>query len=195
MLAILLAALAPDAGTPPPPAWPWIDLVGAGIAGLFLLLGALRGLWWQVVRLLGIVAAVAVARAFAPRVSPLLERLMPGLSPPLVNGLAWLLLLVAGLIVVSMVARLGRKTLEEAQLGALDRVGGAAAGFVSGILVHVALLLCLCQLASTTWAASTVRGSRSQALLDVVGRSFPMLLDAHAAESLKQMHEEPGEKR
>ena len=39
----------------------WIDQVGLGISALFLALGAWRGLWWQVVRLLGLAAAVAIA--------------------------------------------------------------------------------------------------------------------------------------
>lgn len=167
----------------------WIDLVGLAILSLFVVLGALRGLWWQVVRLLGVVASISVTRALAPRVSPLLASSLPGLSPTLANGLAWLVLLIACMLVVSMIGRLGRATLEAAKLGTVDRVCGALAGLASGILVHAVLLLCLCQVGSSAWSATTVRGTRSQGLLGVVADHFPMLLDAHAAESVREIRE------
>jgi uncharacterized membrane protein required for colicin V production len=185
----LISIAAPDAG---PGGWPWIDLVGLAIITLFLVLGAMRGLWWQVVRLLGVVASISIARALAPRASPLLAKILPGLSPTLANGLAWLVLLIAGLLAVSMIGRLGRATLEAAKLGTLDRVGGALAGLASGILVHTVLLLCLCQVASSAWSATAVQGTRSQDLLDVVADHFPMLLDAHAAESVRGIRERRG---
>jgi uncharacterized membrane protein required for colicin V production len=167
----------------------WIDLLGLAVLTLFLVLGAMRGLWWQLVRLLGIVASVSVARALAPRLSPKLASLLPGLSPFLANGLAWLAILIACMIAVSMIGRLGHATLEAAQLGKFDRVGGALAGLASGVLVHAVILLCLCQVATSAWTVATVRGTRSQDLLDVVADHFPMLLDARAAESVRQIRE------
>src|SRR5258708_2333206 len=86
---------------------PWIDLLGLAVLTLFFVLGAVRGLWWQLIRLLGIVASVSVARALAPRLSPHLASLLPGLSPLFANGLAWLAILIACMIVVSMIGRLG----------------------------------------------------------------------------------------
>jgi uncharacterized membrane protein required for colicin V production len=167
----------------------WIDLLGLAVLTLFLALGAMRGLWWQLVRLLGIVASVSVARALAPRLSPQLASLMPGLSPLLANGLAWLAILIACMLVVALIGRLGHATLEAVHLGKFDRIGGALAGLASGVLVHAVVLLCLCQVATSAWTVATVRGTRSQDLLDVVADHFPMLLDARAAESVRQIHE------
>jgi uncharacterized membrane protein required for colicin V production len=150
----------------------------------------MRGLWWQIVRLLGIVAVFAVARALAPRFAPMLASVLPGLSPKLANGIAWFLLILAGLLAVSMVGRLGKKTIEVAQLGPVDRIGGAAAGLASGLLLHAAILVCLAQVGSTTWATSTLEGSRSRVLLDVVETRFPMVLDAHAADSIRSTRPE-----
>ena len=168
----------------------WIDLLGLSIAVLFFVFGALRGLWWQIVRLLGIVAVVAVARAIAPRFAPILESVLPGLSPKLANGIAWLLLILAGFFAVSLVGRLGKKTIEGAELGAVDRIGGAVAGLASGLLLHAAILVCVAQVGSTAWAATTLQGTRSQTLLEVVESRFPMVLDAHAAESIRSMREQ-----
>jgi len=161
-----------------------VDGIGIGLVLLFLALGAMRGLWWQVVRLLGIVASVAVARAVAPRFSPTLAEALPGLGAHAANGITWLFVLLIGLLAVALVGRVGRATIDAAQLGTFDRVGGAVAGALSGGLVHVAFLLVACQIASPTWKESRIEGSQSQALLESVGSRFPLLLDAHAAESL-----------
>lgn len=170
-----------------------VDLVGLGLVVLFLALGALRGLWWQVVRLLGIVASVAVARAVAPRFSPTLAEALPGLGTHAANGITWLFVLLIGLVAVAVVGRVGRATLEAARLGTFDRVGGAVAGALSGGLVHVAFLLVACQIASPTWKESRLEGTQSQALLDSVGSRFPVLLDARAAESLPWSRGSPSE--
>jgi uncharacterized membrane protein required for colicin V production len=167
----------------------WIDVIGLGLVVLFLALGALRGLWWQAVRLLGIVASVAVARAVAPRFSPRLAEGLPGLGSHAANGITWLFVLLIGLLAVAVVGRVGRSAIETAQLGVLDRVGGAAAGVISGCVVHVAFLLVACQVASPEWKAERIEGTQSQALLATVERSLPVLIDARAAESL------PGEPR
>jgi uncharacterized membrane protein required for colicin V production len=163
-----------------------VDLLGIGLVVLFLALGALRGLWWQVVRLLGIVASVAVARAVAPRFSPVLAEGLPGLGAHAANGITWLFVLLIGLLAVAIVGRVGRATLQAAQLGAFDRVGGAAAGALSGGLVHVAFLLVACQIASPAWKEARLEGTQSQALLDRVGEKLPILLDARAAESMPE---------
>ena len=164
----------------------WVDLLGLALVVLFLALGALRGLWWQVVRLLGIVASVAVARAVAPRFSPNLAEGLPGLGSHAANGITWLFVLLIGLLAVAVVGRVGRAAIDTAQLTVLDRVGGAAAGVVSGCLVHVAFLVVLCQVASPEWKAERIAGTQSQALLATVERQLPVLLDARAAESLSE---------
>jgi uncharacterized membrane protein required for colicin V production len=168
-----------------------VDLFGLGVIVLFLVLGALHGLWWQVVRLLGIVASVAVARAVAPRFSPALADGLPGLGNHAANGITWLFVLMIGLLAVAVVGRVGRASIGAAQLAPLDRVGGAVAGVISGGLVHVAFLLVACQIASPAWKAERLEGTQSEALLAAVGREIPVLLDAHAAESLPDSTE-PG---
>ncbi len=40
----------------------WIDLVGLGLFAAFALLGFVRGLWWQVIRLVGITQTVPSRR-------------------------------------------------------------------------------------------------------------------------------------
>jgi uncharacterized membrane protein required for colicin V production len=167
----------------------WLDVVGLALIGYFIVLGALRGLWWQVVRLLGIVASVAVARALAPRLAPRLHALFPDLSERLASGIVWTVFLLGGLLLVALVGRIGKDTLEVAQLGTVDRIGGALAGLLSGMLVHAAIVLCLCRTTDPQWSVATVRGTQSQRLVDSLGRKVPLFLDAHAAETLEPWFE------
>jgi uncharacterized membrane protein required for colicin V production len=171
----------------------WIDALGLALAALFLVFGALRGLWWQIVRFLGIVAVVAVARALAPRFTPLLGGILPGVTAKFANGIAWILVSTVGMLAVSLLARLGRKTLEAVQLGTLDRIGGALAGLASGVVLHATILLILCQVGSTAWATSTLAGTKSEALLGVIQDRFPAVLDVHAADSIRTLREKRSE--
>ena len=43
----------------------WLDLIGLVLCLVFIILGTVRGLWWQVIRLVGLAAAVALARLLA----------------------------------------------------------------------------------------------------------------------------------
>jgi uncharacterized membrane protein required for colicin V production len=162
----------------------WLDLLGIGLLVLFALLGARRGLWWQTVRLLGLAAVLAVARALVPRLAPGLAAALPTLDPRLASGLVWLTILALGLTLVALVGRLGKETLEAAQLGFVDRAGGLLAGLLSGALVHAALVLLLVLLAPAEFARSAVQDTRSERLFEALGRRLPLLEDAHAAETL-----------
>ena len=158
----------------------WLDFLGLAIVVLFGVLGAVRGLWWQLVRLLGLIAAIAVARALAPRLSPQLQDWFPALGPRVASGLMWTLLLLAGLLLVALIGRIGKAEIAAAQLGGVDRVGGAVAGALSGMLIHAALLLCVCQIASRDWCDASVRGTHSQNLLDHLAHNIPHLVDEQA---------------
>lgn len=163
----------------------WLDVLGLAIVLYFLVVGARRGMWWQVVRLLGIVATVAVARAAAPRIAPHFAEAFPELSVRLAGGIVWTIVILLGLLVVALVGRLGKESLEAVQLGTIDRVGGAVAGALTGVLVHASIVLCLCQVTAADWSVAQVRGTTSQRLVDSVGRKLPLFLDAHARETLE----------
>lgn len=162
----------------------WLDLVGLALVVLFVVLGARRGLWWQLVRLLGVAAVIATARALAPRLAPGFAAALPSLDPRIACGLVWLGILALGLAVIAIVGRLGKATIEAAQLGFVDRAGGAVAGALSGVLLHGALVLLLVLLGPADWARAAVQGTRSERLFDTLGRKLPLLEDVHAAETL-----------
>lgn len=163
----------------------WLDVTGLAIVIYFLVIGARRGMWWQVVRLLGIVASVAVARAVTPRVAPRFAEAFPDLGERLAGGIVWTIIILIGLLVIALVGRLGKESLESVELGLVDRIGGAVAGAITGLLVHAALVLCLCQTTGRDWSVAAVRDTTSQRLIDSLGRKVPLFVNAHAAETLE----------
>jgi uncharacterized membrane protein required for colicin V production len=164
----------------------WLDLVGLGLVGLFLVLGIRRGLWWQLVRLLGLAATFAAARALVPRLSDGLAAALPSLDPRIANGIVWVVIIALGLAVIAFVGRLGKETIQVAQFGLLDRAGGAVAGALSGALLHGALVLILVLLGPLDWSREALRDTRSARLYDTLGRRVSLLDDAYAAEVLRE---------
>lgn len=153
-----------------------IDHVGISLAVVFLLLGSARGLWWQVIRLGGLFGAAVLARTLAPRWSPELVE-ASGLAPVFAQGIVWFVVFVLGLGAVSVLGLIGKKSLETMQLGLVDRFGGAAAGVLTGLLLHAALLLGISYLGPMPWTADTLRGTHSQTLLRLVATRRAVLLD------------------
>ena len=161
---------------------PWIDQVGLGLAGLFFLLGIWRGLWWQVVRLLGVVLAVALARSVGPVLEPLVSDVLD-LRPAVSHGLSWFLLFLAGLVAAALLGLLGKKALDAMQLNLMDRVGGAVVGAATGISLHVALLVFLGGMGPAGWKAEQLQGTHSWSLLEVLAESR-VVLDEGGARSV-----------
>lgn len=165
----------------------WVDLLGLGLVGLLGVLGIVRGLWWQVIRLLGLVAAVGVARALSPRWVGAAERRFPEVDERIVHGMVWLLVFLAALGIASFLGRLGRKLLEAMQLDWVDRAGGGLAGMVTGIVVHLAVLVGLVHLGPAPWVSEHVAGTFSEGLLDAFGRRWPVVLARDAADKLQPL--------
>ena len=178
-LSALLALVVPG------DAFHWLDLAGLALVLLFVVIGARGGLWWQLVRLLGLVACVAVARAVAPRLANGIDEVFAGVTPRRAEGLAWCLVLVAGLLIVALLGRSGSKEGSQgAEHSFLDRIGGALAGAITGVVLHAVLLLVIAGIAEPEWTEKQLSGSRSHQFVSALERGIPGLIDVHAAESL-----------
>ncbi|MDF1838381.1 MAG: CvpA family protein [Planctomycetota bacterium] len=161
----------------------WIDRIGLVILGIFLVRGAFQGLWWQVARLAGVVLAVAAARVMAPKWSPTLQA-STDLQEGAAYGLTWFTVFVAALCVAALLGRLGKKALDAMQLGMADRVGGALAGGLIGLLLHGVLLLGITGMGTTEWSTQTLAGSKSETLLNAVSNRWPLFVDASARDRI-----------
>ncbi len=164
---------------------PWLDVVGAVLIGGGALLGFWRGLWWQVVRLLGVVGAIGLARAATPLVWERLATFFPSLPERLAHGLTWFALFVAGLVVASLLGLIGKKSLEIMQLGLADRMGGALAGLLTGAAVQTALVVGLLHFAPRAFSNEALDGTTSASLFDALGDRVPLVVDEEAARNLK----------
>lgn len=156
----------------------WIDQVGAVLVLLFLALGAFRGLWAQVLRLVGLGTAILVARAGAGRLVPHIEGWAPELSGVVAQTLAWLVLFTAVLLVVALLAKLGKKALEAMELGTWDRVGGAVAGALTGVGMHALLLVLMGVLAPRDWLGEVLQDTWSAQLEALANQQLRGALDS-----------------
>lgn len=152
----------------------WIDWVGIGICCLFTLLGLIRGLWWQVIRLVGLVGAAFLARFLSGPWGKWLQD-KSEMPSEISTGLVWLGVFVLGIAITAVIGTIGKKSLEAMKLGFVDRLGGMFAGLATGLVLQAALLVSLAHLAPQGWVQGTLAGTYSRGLLEVVTTEWPIL--------------------
>lgn len=160
-----------------------IDQVGLVIISIFMVLGVWRGLWWQIIRFLGVILSIALARTLTPILQPTVEGSM-NLSPAVSHGVAWGAIFLAGLVVATLLGLLGKKTLEAMKLGLVDRAGGAVVGGLTGLILHSALVVVLCAVGTPKFTEGVLEGSRSRFVLTHLAQRNNIILDAQAAETI-----------
>lgn len=166
-----------------------LDYVGLGIVGVLIVLGIVRGMWWQVIRLLGVLAAVLVAGRTSPIVAEWVRGTWTELDPRIASGASWLAVFLLALGAASLLGHLGQRLIEAMQLGLLNRLGGGAVGALTGVLVHLALLVVVCWLAPEAFLGRYVSGSYSEQLVQTVGGRWHMVLGAETAEDVERILE------
>jgi uncharacterized membrane protein required for colicin V production len=174
---------------------PLVDLVGILLVALLLVLGAVRGLWWQVIRLVGVTLSVLVARGLGARLAERVLVFFPELSPRSANGLGWGILFLLSLFCFALLGLLGQRMLEAMKLGFANRLGGACAGILTGLCLHVAVVVLMVQLATPPWLGRHVAGSYSEHIYTRLGLQRPVVMAAEAAHEVEQVYERPPERK
>jgi membrane protein required for colicin V production len=118
----------------------WVDVAILALLALTLLAGYFRGFIFEIATILGVIVAFAVARQEYGDVRNLLSQVAGTSSWLTVISYLLVFLVVWGAII--FVARRLRGLVRMFGLGLVDRLGGAAIGFLQGVLV-VELLLYL----------------------------------------------------
>jgi len=152
----------------------WVDHVGLAVLGSFLLLGIWRGLWWQVVRMLGLAAAVGVARWAGPAWGGFLEGWLE-LQPPVALGLGWLSAFLLTLLGVAFLGMLGSRTIEAMKLSLINRSLGGVAGLLTGLLLHSALVMVGAAFAPSAWRSEVLPGTWSGQAVEALTERWPIL--------------------
>jgi uncharacterized membrane protein required for colicin V production len=164
-----------------------LDVLGAVIVLVLFLLGMARGLWWQLIRLAGIVAAVVLARGFGNRGAEWIQRVWPEIEPRMAHGVAWIALFLVGMGVAMLLGMLGHRLLEALQLGLVNRVTGGILGAATGLVAHIALVMALCQLAPKSFVEQKVAGTYSDRLYQATGARWKGLLNPVAAAEVERL--------
>lgn len=134
----------------------WVDITALGVLLVFFVMGLFKGLIWQVSRIAILISAYFVAGRFGHDVAELIGRKEPAANPlgtaatetgsvpvgtmdvDTTLYLAYCLLFVGVLIVLSLVAMLVRRLAHKAGLGFFDRLGGGVLGIATGACVVLA---------------------------------------------------------
>jgi len=175
-----------------PQGWPPIlDLIGLFLVLLLFVLGLVRGLWWQVIRLVGVTLSVCVARAFGARLAERVLVIFPDLSPRSSHGIGWGVLFLVSLFAFALLGLLGQRMLEAMKLDLANRLGGGAAGALTGLCLHVAVVVLVVQLATPSWLGRHASGSYSEHIYTALGLRRPVVMAAEAVKEVEQVYERP----
>lgn len=133
----------------------WVDLAFLGILLFSVIVGLMRGLVFEVLSLLGWVAAYFAAQWFSPALGPHLPVGSPG--SPLNHAAAFASVFILALIVWGVAARLLRMVIHATPLSVVDRALGATFGVARALVLMLAIttVVMLTSLAqSQAWRAS-----------------------------------------
>ena len=128
-----------------------VDWVFIGVLVFSLLVGAWRGLVYEVISLVSWVAAFVLAQWFAPAVAHWLP--ISSTNEALRYGIGFVLVFVGTVFAGGLIAFLVKKLLAAVGLSPMDRLLGAAFGVVRGVVVllAVSLLVGMTPLKSAPW--------------------------------------------
>jgi membrane protein required for colicin V production len=118
----------------------WFDYAVLTIMAISVLIGIVRGFVRELIALMSWVVAFIVAQHFTSAVAPWLDRFIT--SPWLRTVIAFIGLLLASLLVMSLIAFLLSRIVKSSGLGLTDRILGAVFGVARGLaMVLIAVLI------------------------------------------------------
>lgn len=115
----------------------WVDAAMLGALALSVIVGIVRGLVFEMLSVVGWIAAYFAAQWLTPVVAPYIPVGEPGSA--LKHGAAFACTFVVALIVWSLAARLLRMVIHATPLSLVDRFLGAGFGLARGMIVLLAL--------------------------------------------------------
>jgi membrane protein required for colicin V production len=114
-----------------------IDWILLALLAASMLLGALRGLVYEVLSVMGWIAAFLLAQWFAPVVSEKLP--MQGSGETLRFAAAFVLVFIASVFAAGLISSLMKKLISAVGLRPVDRILGAIFGAFRGLILLLAL--------------------------------------------------------
>jgi membrane protein required for colicin V production len=157
----------PEASALPALQWAALDWLVLALVLASLLLGAWRGLVYEVLSLLAWAAAFFIAQWFAAD--------MGGLSEPVRFAAGFMGLFLATLFACSLVASLAKKLIEAVGLRPVDRVLGAAFGVVRAavLLLVLGVVAQLTPVGQASWWVESASAPRIAQTLQILRPALP----------------------
>jgi membrane protein required for colicin V production len=115
----------------------WVDWVLLAVLALSVVVGLVRGFIYEVLSLLGWVAAYFAAQWLAPQLAPALPVGTPGSA--LNHAAAFAIVFILALIVWGLAVRVLRMLVRATPLGGVDRLLGALFGAARGLVLLLAV--------------------------------------------------------
>ena len=149
-----------------------LDWVTLGVLLASLVLGAWRGLVYEVVSVAGWVAGFVLAQWFAPEAAKRLP--LSGLSDSLRHAAGFVAVFVASLFAAALLAWVTKKLVEAMGMRPVDRTLGAAFGLIRGMVLLLAIVVVvdMTPLKTDAWW----REARSVGVLEAVLRGLKPVL-------------------
>jgi membrane protein required for colicin V production len=145
-----------------------LDWVFVAVLAVSMLLGAWRGLVYEVLSVASWIAAFIVAQWLAPDAAALLP--MGKVSEPVRYAAGFVVVFIAAVFVGGFAAWLVKKTIDAVGLRPVDRLLGAAFGLLRGVvlLLALAVVINMSPLKSTrAWVQAKGAGMATAALRDL----------------------------
>ena len=133
-----------------------LDWVFIGVMALSLLLGAWRGLVYEVLSVMSWIAAFVVAQWLAPDAAQWLP--MKGSAEPIRYAAGFVLVFIAVVFAGALLAWLTKKVIEAVGLRPVDRLLGAMFGLLRGavLLMALAVVVHMTPLKSGQWWTESI---------------------------------------
>ena len=156
-----------------------VDWVFLAVLLLSLVIGAWRGLVYEVLSVLGWAASFYAAQWFAPRLASVLP--FDSLSNPVRFAAAFVLIFVAALFVFGMLAFAVKKLVEAIGLRPIDRILGALFGVARGVilLLAAAVVINMTTLKQGQWWTSSIGAGILTAGLQILKPMLPPKFAVH----------------
>jgi membrane protein required for colicin V production len=128
-----------------------VDWILLGVLVFSMLLGAWRGLVYEVLSVLGWVVSFFVAQWFAPDLATRLP--LQSASDPVRYAAAFVLIFIAAVFAAGLLAFVVKKLVAAVGLAPVDRVLGAAFGVLRGVILLLAatVVIDMTALKSSSW--------------------------------------------
>jgi len=135
------------------------DWAFLGVLVVSLIIGAWRGLVYEILSVLGWALSFYIAQWFAPEVAAVLP--LQSASDPVRYAAAFVLIFIVSVFLAGLLAVLFKKLVEAIGLRPVDRTLGAAFGLVRGVILLLAVTVVVNMTAfktSTWWQESVGAG-------------------------------------